>query len=209
MRATMTAEAKRHGKKGKLNSEEEEQLQTGMTQAASLFVNPKAVYRFRLVDNYSLNFDAGGALNAYLTWDPAVFAEHTAYLVYMFQEVRIVHSRLTLVPRARVPAADGSMTCVVVSSTMKVKGTNPTGYGDVQDEANSRLLSSNINQSVPFSYAMEVPKDFLFASVSTPAPAINQGGYGQWWLSAVNLGLPSTPAFTAMVENVYEYRSRD
>jgi len=204
-------ERKRHRVPGKtkLSEEEETALQTGMSEAASLFVNPNAIYTFRLTTYYNLTFDGAGLLYAFFSTDASAFSEHTAYLKYLFQEVRIRRARLTLGARCGTPAADGSVPNFAVSSTQKYVATYPTSAQGILDEADSCMKSSNAFDPSPTSYTRVFPADMLFASVSTPAPEINVGCWGQFQIANFTPGPLTGQALTAMLECWYEYRSRD
>lgn len=214
----LDAERKKLTVKGgkKLTESEEEDLAAavaeGMSSAASLFVNPAAVYKFRLATFYNISSDAAGSVANYWSFDPAQFSEHTAYLKYMFQEVRIVHSRIVVLGVNTSVSAAGIYPSVAIGSTYKYVATTPTSAQTILEEHNSGIRNSaqsyhtRVKEDCTFEVA--VPRDYLFASVDSTTPGINQGGWGQWWMYELSQFAASKPAFSLMLECIYEYRAR-
>jgi len=198
-------------KGGKRTQEEEEAFTEGMSSAAGLFTNPSATYFFRLVETGTVNSTAGATLSYYHSFSPAIFSEHTAYLKYLFQEVRVRSSKLTIIPVAVEPNSSGYYPAFGISSTLKYVGTLPSNIGEVIDEADSEIRASNGGWNAPstLTFIRHVPGDMNFDSVDTPASQVGYGGWGQWWVAGVSNFAANKAIYSYMLENVYEYRARD
>ncbi len=210
--AARAVDKERKTKSKPLTEEDEAELGAAMADAASVFVNPRITYKFRLATTYELNYDASGALLEYISWDATSFSEHTAYLKYMFQECRISHTTLTIVPRCGTPGADGSIPTLAISSTFRYVATAPTSVQGVIEEPNSCIRSGLAFGCAPatnYRWSVSVPKDYLWADVNAASPGLNQGTWGQWQIATATAGPVSSPACTVMLECIIEYRARD
>jgi hypothetical protein len=180
-----------------------------VSMARSL-LDPRTIYRFRLIDFNSFASSGAGLLSGYISCSPGVtsFSEYTS-LTNLFTEVRLVAARIHICNVN--PHADGYATGFVKSDVamnyndLSVSVT-PSSVLATLDNAHSWLHP--LGKSTVSTYSAMVSKDRQFADTATPAPGPYAGCTGQFSFYQTAL-TASTTYFDYFLECEFEFRNRD
>jgi hypothetical protein len=195
-------------------SQEEDPLEGGeammSVSMARSVLDPRSVYRFRLIDFNSFSTSGAGVLAAYISCSPSVtsFSEYTS-LTNLFTEVRLVAARSHICNVN--PHADGYATGFVKSdlamnyNDLSVS-TTPASVLAVLDNAHSWLHP--LGKSTVSTYSAMVSKDRQFADTAAPSPGPYAGCTGQFTIYQSAL-TASTTYIDYFLECEFEFRNRD
>jgi hypothetical protein len=188
---------------------EEGELSQSVGIAKSL-IDPRTIYRFRLIDFNSFSSSGAGVLAAYISCSPSVtsFSEYSS-LTNLFTEVRLVAARLTICNVN--PHADGYATGFVKSDVAMnyndlSVSTTPSSVLAVLDNAHSWLHP--LGKSSHSQYVAKVSSNREFADTATPAPGPYAGCTGQFSIYQSAL-TASTTYIDYFLECEFEFRNRD
>jgi len=183
-------------------------LAEAMASAASIFTNPNVTYTFRLVSSGFIGVSAGVQTFGRLTWDPSAaglnIAEYVTYLIYLFNQVRLRHVRLNLVPLA---SNNDTQNCWAVCSDLGLTATNPTSVSQVVENPNSRICNAYPNNVRGHTIDVDVPNT-VWASVNTPVAVQDAGAYGEFMFCQYGLASSNNGGWGYLFEGTYEFRSR-
>jgi len=177
--------------------------QEAMAAAASIFVSPNVTYTFRLVASGTSSSSAGTFNYGSITWDPTGITEYANYLSFMFNETRIRHAKVTIVPEA-----GGGTVAYALSSDLGFTSTAPASTLAVTENANSFLFTSAYNSGTLAHLDVPVPNDYLWAATSAPCATANAGCYGQFQFASLGVVVATDRAFSYLLELYIEFRSR-
>jgi len=173
--------------------------------------NPQSVYRFRgtLIGQLSSTSDV---IAATITLDPSAYTEYADFSA-LFSEIRVVSSKLTLVPYVPYSVSNGG----TVAQTTTGSAACGLNLGNTATAPASRPAVFSIPGSKPVSLTWPKPTVFTgkiptmnWALVSAPVPGPFAGCYGSWdfYLSGVDASMVNAVQMEYYIENVYELRGR-
>jgi hypothetical protein len=176
---------------------------------ARLLIDPMVRYQFKMTSTGNITSSAGGVVNGYVSFDPTgLGGSEWGYLSGLFDYVRIVQARLTLV--AINPHADGYATgrinaYVAFSCDAGKTATSPGSLAAVIDCAN--LVCVSPAEPKPQLIHYKAPGDLNWATVAAPIPGAYAGCYGQF--QYYQSGLSNTIQYLSYIyEGIYEFCSR-
>lgn len=185
--------------------------QKSVSSVASMLVDPKQVYLFRITAPLTLT-STGGVVSGFIAWDPSSSTEWTA-LSSLFMQCRLHQAHLTFLPGSQVVGSGSVSTQMLGPMYMGCDFSNsysaPTP-AQVAALASCRVYSLNtyaVSDSHRFS--SPVRPNSLWAPVATPIGFDDCGCFGQFVFSQDGLNVSSSlPAFTGILELIVEMRAR-
>jgi len=189
-----------------LLKDEPDPLIAAMQEGASLFMNPNETYKFRLASAGTILSTSGLTQLTYITWDPSSLTEYSTYLTGLFNTVRIVHAKVTLLGSGG--AGGTSDVAYAISSDLGFSSTAPTSIATVVDNPNSMLISATGYGKNEWTMSVHVPSDYLYAPIASPVSLSGTGCYGQFSIASSGNESASQTLWTYLFEGVYEFRSR-
>ncbi len=190
---------------GGLEEEEEDPVSTALSSAASLFVGPNVTYMFRLAYPVSWAATSGSTSGVAWPWDPSSVTEYSTYLIFLFNEVRIRHARISL--KGSTGTTGAAMYNPIISSDLGLQNSPPSAASFVADNPNSMIMSCLNNCSQTFHLAVDIPNR-LYAPVGAPVNTPDAGCYGQFQACLSQSANASETVMVGMVELFLEFRSR-
>jgi hypothetical protein len=197
----------RDDKKKELPEDSKMVLSSPASSFASILVDPKVPYYFRLQTNGAISSNGAGSIITYLNFDPSGISEFTS-LATLFNEVRCVSNTLHLNntnPHSDGYAVGNIKTSIAVACDIGKNSINPSSYDIVLDCPNSRFWPLGCDKTLTMKVTM--PKDLNFAATSSPVPNPYAGCYGEWQFYATGLTV-SVEYLRYNWVGVYEFRSR-
>jgi len=180
---------------------------------ASSLVNPTVTYEFRLAQSVTIGSNTSGSLAVSLEWDPAVIGgTDWTDISGLFNQVRLVQAKLHLVPVTFNSQSGTTMTTAVCSNITAYSGT-PSSITSVVAQPDATMLPTCANAPAPgqvFHFHSPKRPNNLWAAVGAPAPGIDQGCYGTFWLchDSLTYSTPSARVFSGFIELILEVRGR-
>jgi len=189
------------------------QLKSSGDEMASSLVDPKATYQFRLAQSLTLATGSAGSLALSIEWDPAVIGgSDWSAVTTLFNQVRLVRAKIHLVS---VNFALSSQCCqaVGICSNISAYAGVPSSITSVVTQPDA-IMMTQIGYGDPTNsmktFTSPTRPNSLWAPVGTPAPGIDQGCYGTFWLchDSLTYAVPSLRVYSGFVELVVEVRGR-
>jgi len=192
------------------SSGQEELAASQSVGIAKSLLDPRTIYRFRLIDFNSFSTGGTGILVGYISCDPATtsFSEW-ASLINLFTEVRLVAAQVTVCNVN--PHSDGYATGPIKSDVAMnfndlSVATAPSSVLATLDNAQSWLHPLGLADRR--TYQAKVSQGREFANTATPSPGPYAGCTGQFSFYQTAL-TASTTYFDYFLECEFEFRNRD
>jgi len=158
-------------------------LLSSSTSFAHTLMDPNVRYRFRICNWGSLSSNTSGTLQSSISVDPSVGSlSDWTHISGLFDEVRLIRSRITLVSVQIAGASGNDLSYLVGYARSLTSSTTLTSY-----DAVAALPDSSLHPRQSFASAGRVVKEAearnsLWAPIGTPAGTPDVGCTGAWCL---------------------------
>lgn len=184
-----------------------ESAEGASSSVARMLVNPQSTYEFRLISTGSLQASGGGTLYANLDWDPSASSEWSS-IDALFDEVRLIRCRLRLFA-TNAPSGTALPGPLALGSRPALANVAPTTFNQVCQLPDMKFFPVHayaLSNEIIFNSPGRPNK--VWASVSSPAPSVDQGCYGQFEMAVAGSLVASAFYYVYCIEYFVEMRSR-
>lgn len=187
---------------------DEEALESSVSMA-SMLINPKQAYEFRLSLVGTQTATVGGNVFSIFSWDPnaAPFPEWT-YITQLFSQVRIVRAKLTITPANQTAGAVVTAVPLMVATNLDVTTAVPSSAVQISQLADSHLHNLWYGAK-PVVITSPTRPNSLWADTANTSPGPDTGCYGGFWVGNAMTLTSSIAIFYYHLEILVEVRARD